>query len=134
MATAHPHTTDTTHTTHTDPQRAGTVAEAPVRSRAARRALAALRIGFGLTFLWAFVDKLLGLGFATGAITDPDTGARTGIDLMAQDQAWLNGGSPTEGFLAFGSPQPTRSTTPSPRWPGSPGPTGCSWPACSASG
>jgi thiosulfate dehydrogenase [quinone] large subunit len=78
--------------------------EAPVRSIAARRALAALRIGFGLTFLWAFFDKLLGLGFATGAITDPETGARTGIDFMAKDQAWLNGGSPTEGFLSFGVP------------------------------
>jgi thiosulfate dehydrogenase (quinone) large subunit len=80
------------------------VDEAPVRSTPARRALAVLRIGFGLTFLWAFFDKLLGLGFATGAITDPETGARTGIDFMAKDQAWLNGGSPTEGFLSFGVP------------------------------
>jgi thiosulfate dehydrogenase [quinone] large subunit len=71
---------------------------------AVRRALAALRIAFGLTFLWAFFDKLLALGFATGAVTDPDTGARTGIDFFAQDQAWLNGGSPTEGFLTFGVP------------------------------
>ena len=70
----------------------------------ARRALAALRIGFGLTFLWAFFDKLLALGFHTGAITNPETGARTGIDFMAKDGAWLNGGSPTEGFLAFGVP------------------------------
>ena len=31
-----------------------------------RRVLAVLRIGFGLTFLWAFFDKLLALGFGTG--------------------------------------------------------------------
>ena len=70
----------------------------------ARRALAALRLAFGITFLWAFFDKLLALGFGTGAITNPETGARTGIDFMAEDAAWLNGGSPTEGFLTFGVP------------------------------
>ena len=70
----------------------------------ARKALAILRIGFGVTFLWAFFDKLLALGFHTGAVTDPETGARTGIDFMAKDAAWLNGGSPTEGFLTFGVP------------------------------
>lgn len=36
----------------------------------------------GLIFLWAFVDKLFGLGFATPA-----------------ERSWLNGGSPTFGFL-----------------------------------
>jgi thiosulfate dehydrogenase [quinone] large subunit len=81
-----------------------TAGDTPVRTSAAQQALAALRIAFGLTFLWAFFDKLLGLGFATGAVTDPETGARTGIDFMAEDQAWLNGGSPTEGFLSFGVP------------------------------
>jgi len=48
--------------------------------------LAAARIGLGWTFLWAFVDKLLGLGFAT-----------------APEEAWIRGGSPTFGFLSFGS-------------------------------
>ena len=67
-----------------------------VTSSAARKALAVLRIGFGLTFLWAFFDKLLALGFATG--TDPETGA---VDRFG-DAAWINGASPTEGFLAFG--------------------------------
>jgi thiosulfate dehydrogenase [quinone] large subunit len=33
-----------------------------------------------------------------------EAGARTGIDFMAKDAAWLNGGSPTEGFLMFGVP------------------------------
>lgn len=75
-----------------------------VTHAAARKGLAVLRIGYGVTFLWAFFDKLLALGFHTGAITDPETGARTGIDFMAKDAAWLNGGSPTEGFLTFGVP------------------------------
>lgn len=65
----------------------------------ARRALAALRIAFGLTFLWAFFDKLLALGFATGTAEDGS------VDRFG-DAAWINGGSPTEGFLAFGASGP----------------------------
>ena len=45
--------------------------------------LAVLRIVMGLTFLWAFLDKMFGLGYATSAA-----------------KAWINGGSPTKGFLA----------------------------------
>ena len=45
----------------------------------------ALRLSMSFIFLWAFFDKLLGLGFATTA-----------------DKAWINGGSPTTGFLSFG--------------------------------
>lgn len=67
------------------------------------RALAALRIAFGVTFLWAFLDKTFALGFGTGAQFAED-GSRAGVDVMAQDAAWLNGGSPTEGFLTFGVP------------------------------
>lgn len=62
----------------------------------ARRGLAVLRIAFGITFLWAFLDKLLALGFATGK--NPETGA---VDYLGPD-AWVNGGSPTYGFLKFG--------------------------------
>ncbi|MEV4840780.1 hypothetical protein AB0K05_40195 [Nonomuraea sp. NPDC049486] len=40
------------------------------------------RIALGWTFLWAFLDKTFGLGFATTA-----------------EKAWLAGGSPTTGFL-----------------------------------
>ncbi len=40
------------------------------------------RISLGLVFLWAFVDKLFGLGFATPS-----------------ERSWINGGSPTSGFL-----------------------------------
>ncbi|SDK54031.1 thiosulfate dehydrogenase [quinone] large subunit [Nocardioides sp. YR527] len=65
----------------------------------AARLLAVLRIAFGLTFLWAFFDKLLALGFHTGAITN-EAGTRTGIDFFAEGQAWINGGSPTEGYLS----------------------------------
>lgn len=74
-----------------------------VTHSAARKGLAVLRLAYGVTFLWAFFDKLLGLGFHTGAIVNEE-GARTGIDFMAKDGAWLNGGSPTEGFLMFGVP------------------------------
>ncbi len=70
-----------------------------VTSPAARRALALLRIGFGLTFLWAFLDKLLALGFATGTAEDGS------VDRFG-DAAWINGGSPTEGFLTFGAKGP----------------------------
>ncbi|AHH96932.1 DoxX family membrane protein [Kutzneria viridogrisea] len=47
------------------------------------RWLAVLRISTGLVFLWAFADKLFGLGYATPAA-----------------RAWIAGGSPTKGFLA----------------------------------
>lgn len=78
------------------PEPVATRQDAAVTSAPARRALAVLRIGFGLTFLWAFVDKLLALGFATGK--NPETGA---VDRLGPD-AWINGGSPTFGFLKFG--------------------------------
>ena len=70
-----------------------------VQTPFARKALAVLRIGFGLTFLWAFVDKLLALGFHTGY-------DQTGQLDRFGDAAWINGGSPTEGFLKFGADGP----------------------------
>jgi thiosulfate dehydrogenase (quinone) large subunit len=76
-----------------------THASAPRLSESARRVLAVLRIGFGLTFLWAFFDKTFALGFATG--TSPE-----GTVDRFGDAAWINGGSPTEGFLAFGAEGP----------------------------
>ncbi len=45
-------------------------------------AVAATRILLGLVFLWAFLDKLFGLGYSTAAA-----------------KSWINGGSPTTGFL-----------------------------------
>jgi thiosulfate dehydrogenase [quinone] large subunit len=47
------------------------------------RALAGLRIATGFIFLWAFLDKLFGLGYST-----------------ASAKSWINGGSPTKGFLS----------------------------------
>jgi thiosulfate dehydrogenase [quinone] large subunit len=65
----------------------------------ARRALALLRIAFGLTFLWAFIDKTFALGFHTGYDQNGN------LDRFG-DTAWINGGSPTEGFLKFGADGP----------------------------
>ena len=70
-----------------------------VVSSAARKAIAVLRLGFGLTFLWAFFDKLFALGFGTGR---DDEGV---VDRFGE-AAWINGASPTEGFLAFGADGP----------------------------
>lgn len=83
---------------------AGTAADRVVTSSAARKALALLRIGFGLTFLWAFFDKLLALGFSTGAVVDGE-GAKTGTDWFGKE-AWIHGGNPTLGFLKFGASGP----------------------------
>lgn len=65
----------------------------------AHRALATLRIAFGLTFLWAFIDKTFALGFHTGY------DAEGTLDRFG-DAAWINGGSPTEGFLKYGADGP----------------------------
>ena len=73
--------------------------ETSVSTGLAQRALAVLRIAFGLTFLWAFFDKLLALGFHTG-YDQAGTLDRFG------DAAWINGGSPTMGFLKFGADGP----------------------------
>lgn len=51
--------------------------------------ITALRMGLGFIFLWAFVDKTIGLGFAT-----------------TSEKAWINGGSPTYGFLTHGTHGP----------------------------
>ena len=59
--------------------------EAPgaMLTKTAARALAVLRISTGFVFLWAFLDKTFGFGYATPAA-----------------KSWVNGGSPTKGFLA----------------------------------
>lgn len=48
-----------------------------------------IRVALGWIFLWPFIDKLFGLGFGT-----------------AKESAWINGGSPTYGFLAHGTQGP----------------------------
>lgn len=85
------------------PQRAAETApvHGAVMTPTAARLMAALRIATGLVFLWAFVDKLFGLGYAT-------SGA----------QAWIHGGSPTKGFLGSVDAGPFAGTLHS--WAGQP--------------
>jgi thiosulfate dehydrogenase [quinone] large subunit len=74
-----------------------------VAGRAGGYALGALRIVIGWTFLWAFFDKLLALGYSTGR--NPTTGV---VDRFG-DAAWIHGGSPTDGFLGFAAVGPFQS-------------------------
>jgi thiosulfate dehydrogenase [quinone] large subunit len=71
--------------------------------RGTKRVLAALRLVMGSIFMWAFLDKMFALGFATGRLEDGS------IDFFADGAAALNGGSPTFGFLNFGSRGPLAS-------------------------
>jgi thiosulfate dehydrogenase [quinone] large subunit len=59
--------------------------EAPgaILTKTAAKALAVTRIATGFVFLWAFLDKTFGFGYSTPAA-----------------KAWINGGSPTKGFLS----------------------------------
>lgn len=57
------------------------------------------RISLGFIFLWAFIDKVFGLGFATCR-------AENGAVSTMCDAAWINGGSPTQGFLGFATQGP----------------------------
>jgi len=61
--------------------------------------LSITRIGLGFVFLWAFLDKLIGLGFATCRTTADD--ASFTIATMCE-KAWLQGGHVTEGYLVYG--------------------------------
>ncbi|MEU5591312.1 hypothetical protein [Streptomyces sp. NPDC020298] len=56
-------------------------------------ALASLRVLTGFVFLWAFLDKTFGLGYAT-----------------ASGKGWIDGGSPTKGFLSSVAAGPMEST------------------------
>jgi thiosulfate dehydrogenase [quinone] large subunit len=56
-------------------------------------AIAALRVGTGFMFLWAFFDKTFGWGYSTPSA-----------------RAWIHGGSPTKGFLGSVSAGPFQST------------------------
>jgi thiosulfate dehydrogenase (quinone) large subunit len=56
--------------------------ESIVTRPAVRKVLAVARFVIGFTFLWAFLDKLFGLGFATPS-----------------SRAWINGGTPAQGFI-----------------------------------
>lgn len=54
----------------------------PRKTESGSIALAVVRVLLGFVFLWPFLDKSFGLGFAT-----------------PRENAWANGGSPTSGFL-----------------------------------
>ncbi|GGX79704.1 membrane protein [Streptomyces minutiscleroticus] len=78
--------------------RAATRSAVPARSDAAAHparvyALATLRLLTGFVFLWAFLDKTFGPGYATPS-----------------GKGWIDGGSPTEGFLGSVAVGPTEST------------------------
>ena len=61
--------------------------------------LSLTRISIGFIFLWAFFDKLLGLGFST-CRTVAEDGSYT-IQTLCE-KAWVNGGHVTEGYLVYG--------------------------------
>lgn len=68
------------------------VEEETPRHRAYRFTLAVTRLAIGWMFVWAFLDKLFGLGHET-----------------LSKAAWINGGSPTNGFLAHAPKGPFAS-------------------------
>ncbi|WP_432196487.1 hypothetical protein [Streptomyces sp. bgisy027] len=71
----------------------GTAQEVAVTASAAAYALASLRLLTGFVFLWAFLDKTFGLGYATPS-----------------GKGWIDGGSPTKGFLGGVAAGPMEST------------------------
>ncbi|HKS49861.1 MAG TPA: hypothetical protein VJT49_33090 [Amycolatopsis sp.] len=72
-----------------------------VMTPTAAKVTAVLRIATGFLFLWAFLDKTFGFGYATPSA-----------------KAWINGGSPTKGFLGNVHVGPLASTLRS--WAGQP--------------
>lgn len=66
--------------------------QSPTMSTVGGWFLGLARITLGWIFFWAFIDKLFGLGFAT-----------------AKGKAWLDGVSPTAGFLKGASNGPFES-------------------------
>jgi thiosulfate dehydrogenase (quinone) large subunit len=71
------------------PMSAVTATTETLASKAARYTFAGVRVALGWTFLWAFLDKMFGLGHET-----------------AEKAAWINGGHPTQGFLKFAATGP----------------------------
>ena len=71
-----------TTTRHPDYRAEAESQESIVTRPMVRKVLAVARIVIGFTFLWAFLDKLFGLGFATPSA-----------------RAWINGGTPAQGFI-----------------------------------
>ncbi|MFI5900219.1 hypothetical protein [Streptomyces cyaneofuscatus] len=82
---------------HSPASHRGTAEQAASRNETVGTALlrtaAVLRILTAFTFLWAFFDKAFGWGYATGA-----------------GKGWVDGGSPTMGFLSSVSAGPLEGT------------------------
>src|SRR4051794_35125465 len=64
-------------------QRTGGAPRGTILTPLATRMLAVTRIALGFVFLWAFLDKTFGWHYATPA-----------------GKGWVDGGSPTSGFLS----------------------------------
>jgi thiosulfate dehydrogenase [quinone] large subunit len=64
-----------------------------VLTTGAAKFLAVFRVALGFVFLWAFLDKTFGFGYATPSA-----------------KAWINGGHPTKGFLSGVAVGPFEST------------------------
>src|SRR5438034_79206 len=74
------------------PRLHATAATTMTQAVAARYVFAVARISLGWVFVWAFIDKMWGLGHET-----------------TSKQAWVNGGSPTKGFLKMAAAGPFKS-------------------------
>jgi thiosulfate dehydrogenase [quinone] large subunit len=77
----------------TRPAARTTPARGTVVTAATAKFLAVVRVATGFVFLWAFLDKTFGFGYATPSA-----------------KAWINGGSPTKGFLNAVAVGPFEST------------------------
>ncbi|MGW7543239.1 DoxX family membrane protein [Streptomyces sp. NPDC054770] len=94
----HPHRTSGFHLPSFRGNRNASASEsavsAPTDTHTARAfAFASLRLLTGFVFLWAFLDKTFGFGYATPS-----------------GKGWIDGGSPTKGFLGSVAAGPMEST------------------------
>ncbi|MFI6463075.1 hypothetical protein [Streptomyces sp. NPDC050538] len=92
----HPHRTSGFHlpTFRRNGSASDGAATATAATTAARAyAFASLRLLTGFVFLWAFLDKTFGFGYATPS-----------------GKGWIDGGSPTKGFLSSVAAGPMEST------------------------
>jgi thiosulfate dehydrogenase [quinone] large subunit len=88
------HGTSRTESAHTESAHPDLVAVGgTMMTSTAAKALSVLRVATGFIFLWAFLDKTFGLHYAT-----------------TSGKAWINGGSPTKGFLSSVEVGPFQST------------------------
>ncbi|KUN75167.1 DoxX family membrane protein [Streptomyces griseoruber] len=102
----HPHRSSGFHLPSLRRNRTASASESAVSADAGTHtarayALASLRLLTGFVFLWAFLDKTFGFGWATPS-----------------GKGWIDGGSPTKGFLGSVAVGPMESTFHS--WAGDP--------------